>query len=164
MVAIGHTAIGVIVGTTVYKFLGQGDLASGLIIAGAAAVALHYLVDAIPHGHFFKMKDFKKSILPVIIFDVLFPIILFLGAIYLKDGFGEKFLYIMFGIGGSQLPDIIDGLIYIKMLKTNSLLKIENGLHQRLHWHGRGSTTILLGLRDIWQVLIILIALFLVIF
>ena len=100
----------------------------------------------------------------MIVFDVLIPIVLFLAGIYLKDGFGEKFLYLMFAIGGSQLPDVIDGLIYTKILKNYSILKIENALHQKLHWHERGSIDVLLGLRDISQVLTILIALFLVIF
>ncbi len=69
----------------------------------------------------------------------------------------------MFGIGGSQLPDVIDGLIGIKVLKAKGLLKVENDFHQRLHWHGTGSKTLLLDLRDLWHLLIILISLFWVI-
>ncbi|MBI2597226.1 hypothetical protein HYW41_03655 [Candidatus Daviesbacteria bacterium] len=160
MVATGHTAVGVIVGTIVYQTLGQGHLTSGLIITGTAAITLHYLGDAIPHGHFFMTKDFKKSILPVITFDVLLPVLVFLSVIYLKNGLGEKFLYIMFSIGCSLFPDVIDGLIYTGVLKAKSILKIENDLHQKLHWHDRDFAAMPLGPHDIWQVIIILIALY----
>lgn len=164
MVATGHTAVGVIVGVTAYHFFGQGDLTTGLVLTGAAGVAFHYLADFIPHGHFFMPKDFKKYIVPVIIFDVFLPAALFLAGAYLKNGLNEKFLYVMFGIGGSQLPDMLDGLIYAAKLKRGNLLKTESDFHQDLHWHGRGLKTLLLGYRDIWQVLIILVAVFLVIF
>lgn len=164
MVATGHTAVGVIIGITAYQFLGRGDLASGLVITGTLATAFHYLTDFIPHGHFFMPKDFKKYIKPVIIFDVLLPAVLFLSAIYLQSGLGEKFLYILFGIGGSQLPDVIDGLLALRKTKVTGLLKDENNFHQTLHWHGQGSKTLLLGLRDIWQVLLVIAAIFLVIF
>lgn len=162
MVATGHTAVGVIVGVTAYHFFSQGDLATGLVLTGAAGVAFHYLSDFIPHGHFFMPKDFKKYIVPVIILDVILPAILFLGGVYLKNGLGEKFLYVMFGIGGSQIPDVLDGLIYTAKLKRGNLLKTENNFHQGLHWHGRGLKTLLLGFRDVWQILIILVALYFV--
>lgn len=164
MIAFGHSAVGVIVGVTTYEFLGQDGLASGLIITGSIGIISHYLADFIPHGHFFKPNEYKKNILPVIIFDLLLPIILLLGIIYGRYGLSEKLLYIMFGIGASQLPDVIDGLVYIKILKAKGLIKIENNFHQALHWHGKGSKALLLGLRDTWQLLIILFALFLVIF
>lgn len=163
MIATGHTASGVIIGIAAYQLLGQDNLASGLMIAGTAGVVFHYLMDAMPHGHFFMPKDFKKYIAPVIIFDVFLPVILFLGAVYLKSSLGEKFLYIMFSVGGSQLPDVLDGLIYAKRIKPKGLLNLENKFHQSLHWHGSSSKTLLLGLRDIWQILVILIAIFLVV-
>lgn len=164
MVATGHTAVGVIVGVTAYHFLGDGNLITGLAVAGTAGIALHYLADFIPHGHFFMPKDFKKYIVPVLVLDVILPIALFLGGVYLKNGLTEKFLYVLFSIGGSQIPDVLDGLIYTAKLKRGNLLKTENDFHQELHWHGRGLKTLLLGFRDIWQVLVIFIALFLVIF
>ncbi len=159
MIALGHSAVGVIVGVTAYELLGQDNLASGLIITGSAGIISHYLADFIPHGHFFKPIDYKKNITPVIIFDLLLPIILLLWIIYTRFGFSGKLLYIMFGIGASHLPDVIDGLIYIKILKAKGLIKVENNFHQALHWHGKGSKALLLGLRDIWQILTILFAL-----
>lgn len=164
MVALGHTALGVIVGVTAYQFLGQGDLVTGLLVTGTAGVASHYLGDFIPHGHFVKLDKLKKVLLPIIIFDLFLPIILFLGFLYLKDGFSQRMLYIMFGVGGAQLPDVLDGLLFIGKLKNKGLVKLENDFHQGLHWHGRGAKTLLLGARDIWQVLMIVVAFFLVVF
>lgn len=162
MVAFGHTALGVIVGVTTYQYLGESNLVSGLAIAAASGILAHYSADFIPHGHFFKPEKFKKYLIPIIIFDLFLSVVLFLGWTFLKDGFGEKFLYIMFGIGGSQLPDILDGLVYIGVIKAKGLFKIENNFHQKLHWHGTGSKALLLGLYDIWQVFIILTAFFLI--
>lgn len=164
MIAFGHTAVGVIVGVSAYQFLGHGDLATGLVTSGSVSFASHYLMDAIPHGHFFMSNDYRKSIVPIVIFDLFFSLVIFLGGVYLQNGFGDKLFYVMFGVGGSHLPDVIDGLINIKIIKARGLLKIENNIHQRLHWHGRGNKTLLLGLRDIWQLLIIMISLLLMIF
>lgn len=164
MIAFGHTAVGVIAGTVAYNYLGQGDLITGLVTTGAVSAASHYIMDAIPHGHFFKTNQFKKYIIPVIIFDLLLPIVLILGITYSKTGLSERLLYIMFGIGGSQLPDVIDGLIRIGVIKAKGFLKVENNFHEGTHWHNKGNNGLPLGLRDIWQVLMILTALYLVIF
>ena len=164
MVSFGHTAVGVIIGIAAYKFLGSDNLAGNLIITGSVGFVSHYVMDAIPHGHFFMGKSYKNSIIPIIIFDLSLSIILFLGLLYFKEGFSEKFLYTMFGIGGSQFPDVIDGLIYIKIIKAKGLLKTENKIHQATHWHGKSSKPLLLGVRDIWQGLMVLTALVLTIF
>jgi hypothetical protein len=155
MVSFGHTAVGVIVGVTTFQYLGQADLATGLIIAGSAGVISHYIADFIPHGHFNMPKGYKKDILKIIVFDLFLSIILFLGITYLKQGFSRHFWYILFGIGGSQLPDVIDGLIYTNLLKAKGILKAENNLHEAVHWHG----VLHLGKKDIWQVLVVITAL-----
>lgn len=162
MIATGHTAVGVIVGVTAYQILGQGDLATGLIITGAAGITAHYISDFIPHGHFVKPNKLKDALIPIIIFDLLLPIFLLFAYIYSKEGLSEKLLYITFAIGGTQLPDVLDGLIYIRMIKNKGLIKVENDFHQGLHWHGKDAKTLLLGFRDLWQVLMILIAIFLI--
>lgn len=162
MVAFGHTAIGVIVGVASYKYLGQTNLVEGLVITGAAACVSHYLADSIPHGHFIKFGNYKIGIGSIIVFDLVLSILLFLGIGYLKYNFSEKLLYLMFGIGGSQLPDVIDGLIYTHAIKPKGLFKIEDDLHHLTHWHGNGPRALLLSIRDIWQVFVVLIALFLI--
>lgn len=164
MIALGHTATGVIIGVTSYKLLGQQNLIEGLAITSAVSIVSHYFTDFLPHGHYFMPQYFKKYVVPVIILDVLLPVLVFLGIMYFKSGLDQKFFYVFFSIGGAQLPDVIDGLVYTKKLKAEGLLKAENDLHQKIHWHGRDSKTLLLGLRDLWQLLLILIALFLVFF
>lgn len=163
MVAVGHTGVGVIVGVTAYHFLGQGDLATGLVITGAVGVASHYLGDFIPHGHFVKPDKLKSVLLPIIIFDLFLPVILFLGLTYLKNGFDKKLLYVLFGIGGAQLPDVLDGLVFTGKIKNRGLIKQEHNFHQGLHWHRTGAKTLLLGFRDLWQILMIAIAFILII-
>lgn len=163
MVAFGHSAVGVIVGTTAYNFFGQGNLATGLILAGAAGVISHYITDFIPHGHFTTLKNYKKGIIPIIIFDLLLSVLIFLG-LYLKDGLNLKFFYVLFGIGGSHLPDVLDGLIHIGLVKAKGALKIENNFHQMIHWHARNQKALLLGLKDIWQLTVVLAALLLLFF
>lgn len=160
MVAFGHTAIGVIVGVTAYKYIGQVNLVEGLLITGTAGFVSHYIADSIPHGHFIKFKNYSIGIGSIIIFDLLLSIILFLGVGYLKYNFSEKLLYLMFGIGGSQLPDVVNGLIYINIIKAKGLFKIEDNLHSLTHWHGNGPKALPLRIWDIWQVVIVILAFF----
>lgn len=157
MIAFGHTAVGTIVGVSAYQILGTGDLLSGLIITGTAGVASHYLTDVIPHGHFIRNIR-KDNILPIIFFDLLLSLVLFTTLAFYKNGFAPEFWYILFGIGGAQLPDVLDGLIYIKVLPAKGIIKYEFYFHQLLHWHGNGQKTLILGLRDIWQLLVVLFA------
>ncbi len=164
MIALGHTAIGTIIGISTYNLVGQGDLTSGLIIAGAAGVVSHYITDFIPHGHFVRLDKLKNYLMPIIAFDLLLPIILLLSGLYLKNGFTDQFFYILFGIGGAQLPDIFDGLIFINFIVNKGLAKKEYDFHQGLHWHGKDSKTLLLGALDIWQLGMVFVALYLTIF
>ncbi|SRR5260221_2798468 len=167
MIAFGHTAVGAIVGVTAYHYLGSGNPATGLIITGAAGIAAHYLADLIPHGHFFGNKEFKSKILADIILDLYISIALFLLIFYFRDGLGIKFFYILFAIGGSQLPDVIDGLIYIGLLPKTGLLRFEHKLHLLTHWHGIFKDGKLvdgqpISPRDIWQLIVVASSLFLV--
>lgn len=155
MIAFGHTAVGVMVGLAAEKYLGTGNLATGLVSAGTLGIVSHYITDFIPHGHFFA-NEYKRKVLNVIIFDLALSIILFLSAGYWKFGISETLFYIMFGIGGSQLPDVLDGFIHLEHIKPKGLVKLEFQFHQALHWHGVGEKTLILGLRDIWQLAVIL--------
>lgn len=164
MVSFGHTAVGVIVGVTAEKYFGQGNLITGLITTGGIGILSHYIADFIPHGHFAMSKGFKKGILKIIIFDLFLSIALFLGTIYLKEGLSSTFLYVLFGIGGAQLPDVLGGLVAIKAIKAKGLLKIEIAIHEGVHWHGQGSKALLLSIMDVWQLIVILIAFLFIIF
>lgn len=161
MIAFGHTAVGVLVGVTTYQLLGSGDLATGLVVTGTAGVVSHYITDFIPHGHFLKSIT-RKNIVPIIIFDLFLSILLFVGMSLYEYGFNNEFWYILFGIGGAQLPDVLDGLIYIKVFKPVGIVKYEYRFHQFLHWHGIGNNVLLLGKKDLWQLIVVLFASFVI--
>ena len=137
MVAFGHTAVGTLVGLITYQYLKDTNPAITLITAGTAGVISHYIADFIPHGHFIRHNDFKKRVWEIIIFDLGFSVVLLLAISYFNFGQSLKTFAILFGIAGSQLPDVLDGLIYIKVLKAKGILKLENNFHIAMHWHGK---------------------------
>lgn len=164
MVAFGHTAIGTLVGLGVYHVVGISDPAKGLLIAGSVGVLSHYGTDFIPHGHFFKHKDFKSKVKWDILFNFLVSVILFSGIAFSQVGFGWKFWYVLFGIGGAQLPDILDGWYYLEVLPHRGFFKAENAFHQSTHWHGIFKNGVLVDGQpikkyDVWQFLVVLVAL-----
>lgn len=158
MVAFGHTAVGVITGLAVYQFTPDTNPAIGLVAAGSAGVISHYITDFIPHGHFFKFGEFKNKIIYAIIFDLLFSLILFLSLSYYKFGLSLPFWYILFAIGGAQLPDVIDSLRYTGTLKLGGPFEWEAKFHVSTHWHGKFHKALLIGKRDLWQVIVVLLA------
>lgn len=163
MLAWGHTALGSVVGLTTYQLIGESiHPGLGLIISGGAGVISHYIVDTIPHGHPFSTKDFKQKIIFALIFDVFLSVALFSYFAYLKFNLSLGFWYMLFGIGGALISDVIDGLIFLGFLRKSGLLKIENNIHLATHWHGRGEHVLRFSILDIWQILVVLIALFLV--
>jgi hypothetical protein len=165
MVAFGHTAIGVIVGIAAYQALRQGDIALGLIATGFLGIISHYLMDLVPHGHFFRGEGkFEKLIIWIILFDLLLPILFLLSVAHFLSKNPIEILYILFGIGGAQLPDVVDSLMRLKFLPTQGILKLEKGFHQATHWHGTKEKTLLFSFYDIWQVSFFALAVLLLIF
>lgn len=162
MIAFGHTAVGALVGVSAYQMFGNGDLTTGLAVTTIAGVTSHYLFDLIPHGHFFN-RGYKKNVNTVIIFDLFLSVLLFISTQYYFHGVDLAMLYLLFGIGASQAPDILDGLIYTDRIPNKGIIKIENNIHIATHWHGSGNNARLLGSSDIWQLAVVLIALFVVI-
>lgn len=154
MVAFGHTAIGAVIGVASYQAFGDEPI--GLIYSGAFGFISHYLADSLPHGHFFDFKQFDKKVGYVIVLDLLLSILFFLWLVYSKDGVGLKLWFVIFGIGGSQLPDVLEGLMFKKVLPIRGLLKLEFNIHQSMHWHGRLEKALLWSKWDIWQVMVFL--------
>ncbi len=161
MVAFGHTAVGVIVGATVASHLTGISPVESLAITTGAGLLSHYIADLIPHGHFFKENEYKKKIIGVLIFDLFFSLVLFTFLSFLKYGITLNFLHILFGIGASQFPDVLDGLMYIGILPKKGPLKIEYAIHRAVHWHGTGKTTRQIGISDVWQLAVVLYAFYL---
>src|SRR6185437_485531 len=160
MVAFGHTALGAGVGLLIYKLIGQSlPPAEELILAGAAGVVSHYVMDTVPHGHFFVKGDFRKQVKPVLLFDLGLGILLFAFWSLINLGLSQAFWSILFGIGGAQLPDVVDGLMGAEVLPAEGFLKTEHEFHQSTHWHGSGENGLLWGKRDIWQIVVAVISL-----
>ena len=163
MVAFGHTAVGTIVGVAAFQVLGRGDIALGLVATGIFGIISHYLADLIPHGHFFTdPKKYDKLIIWVILFDLLLPFLFILGFAHLLGKGGSEMLYILFGIGGAQLPDVLDGLRRIKLLPEIGFFKIENDFHLSTHWHGKEEKALIFGVADVWQMLVFVGAVYLI--
>lgn len=154
MVAWGHSGVGVSVGIITYSVYGADKPVEGLVAAGIAGLVSHYVADFIPHGHFAKRLT-KNNLIPILFFDLFLGVAFFLGLEIYYHGFSLRFLYILFGLGGSQLPDVLFGLTSIGSLKQDAPLKSESNFHQSLHWHGRGNNALLIGARDIWQLAVI---------
>lgn len=159
MVAFGHTAIGTIIGVASYQTLGKGDIALGLIATGFLGVLSHYLMDLLPHGHFFRDPEkYEKLIIWVILFDLALPVLFLLGSAHFLGKSGTEILYILFGIGGAQLPDVLDGLRRIQLLPEFKILRVENNFHMSTHWHGKEEKALLFSFYDIWQVSVFVLA------
>jgi hypothetical protein len=160
MIAFGHTAVGAGVGLIGYHLFGSQSPVIGLTETAALGIVSHYLTDFIPHGHFFRKTTPNKLFLAVI-FDLFVSLILFTLVSFINYGLSIKFWYILFGIGGSQFPDVIGGLYFLKIIPHQGFFKIENKFHwYMVHWHGTLETALLWGKRDIWQVATVLIFLY----
>ncbi len=164
MIAFGHTGIGIGVGLGTYYLLGDSNPTLTLLTAGSAGFVSHYLADLVPHGHFTNFKDYKSKVWKPIVFDLGLTFLIVFVLSYFKFGFSLKTWSILFGIGGAQLPDVIDGLMYLGLLPIKGPLKLENKLHILTHWHGKFEKGLMWDLkRDIYQVIIYLLALLLII-
>lgn len=153
MVSFGHSAVGTLVGLAAYQMAPQDNPASLYLYSFGLGVLSHYICDFIPHGHFIPQKNFKKKIIWVIIFDLGLSILIFSALAFLNFGFSTKFLTVLFGIAGAQIPDVFDGLMHIGFLQKKGLLGFENRFHNDvIHWHGALENALKFGKRDIWQV------------
>lgn len=159
MIAFGHTAVGSAIGLATYQLIGDTDIALGLITAGALGIVSHYITDFIPHGHFFKEREYKSKVIYAIIFDLFLSVLLFLGVAQAIGDNPKQLLYILFGIGGAQLPDVLDGLMFLNLLPKIGIFKKEFNFHRKLHWHGAGGKTLMFGILDIWQISTVILSL-----
>lgn len=163
MVAFGHSAVGVITGLGVYNLTQSSNLPLDLSLSFSAGLVSHYITDFIPHGHFFKYKDYHQKIIYVIIFDFLLSLVIFTTLAFSKFDLTPPFWFILFAIAGAQLPDILDGSVHAGFIKAKGILKAEYNFHMNTHWHGKLKKGLMLGRRDIWQLAVIFIAIILLI-
>lgn len=162
MLAVGHTGAGIIIGEIVSRSV-ESSLASP--VAGfLLAYGLHYLEDAIPHGHIVEYEDLgKNKSYPLIFADLSGSALLFFAGPFLKYGLSSQLFVISASIIGSLLPDVIASMFYYpgRPPVRSGLIKLERLVHESTHWHGLKKRTLKLGWYDAWQIVVIAAALFL---
>lgn len=164
MIATGHNGVGALIGVTVLSLQEGYDL-QGLelyLLALFLGIVSHYLADSIPHGHIFGFA-IQKRLKEIILIDLFSSFLLIAIISYSKFGLSESFLVIMVSILGAQLPDVIGGLEFIGRVRIRGFLLLEYKLHQYIaHWHGYEVNGLPWRQRDIWQILIYFLSLYVV--
>jgi hypothetical protein len=167
MIATGHTSVGVVVGVVATQALPDSIPPLGqVLLVGTIGVISHFVMDVMPHGHY----DFDASAPTrrgqiLLLVDLLLPIVVVLSLCLWRWSWSDT-LIIFFGIGGSQLPDIFDGLFMRGWFAKYGWAQFEHRFHMGTHWHNPTNPTRAtpeggrkLGLGDVWQLLTGLIAL-----
>lgn len=162
MIAIGHLAAGSIIGNVVVNY--TQDPVKGVLLGLACGLASHYILDTVPHGHFDRKAEYTKiSLTTILIYlDFIGGSFLFFYLAFSKFGFSNNLFVVLFSIFGAILPDMIsavDKLFFGQSLRKG-LLKGEYSFHSSTHWHGKGTKTLLMSLKDLWQVALIVLAFF----
>lgn len=173
MLAFGHTSSGVLVGLGLITIEQNAATAIPvgwlLLVALLLGIAVHYLGDFIPHGHYdFVAKHPSKKAWIFLGLDFAAVGLLFALIALHKFGFGIDFWVIFSAVLGAQLPDIFEGLVDRKIVPTNRWTKLHRYWHFKiLHWHTRTAKRHLpsgaraLAWTDIWQVAVFALALIL---
>lgn len=161
MVSVGHIAVGYSTGVLITNY--TSDPLSGSIIGISIGLITHYLSDAIPHGHITRKPEYfkLKKETPLLYLDLLGGGLLFLTLTLLRFDVGSESLIIFLSMASSIAPDFLDPFKKMFNLKNNGLLGLEYKLDKLCHWHGLGNNALLLGVRDFWQVGVIIFAVFL---
>lgn len=171
MIAIGHSAVGVIIGTAAIRLINpQVPLAVQMLMVFIVSAAIHYAMDFLPHGHYCidPKRLTKKSILYLSL-DLIGGIIIFASLAVFKYGFAStQFWLIMAALAGSQAADALEALISLKLLPSWKLLRLQTNFHKAMHWHNEPDSPLPGGARpmrasDIWQLVVVGLALLLLI-
>lgn len=162
MISIGHIAAGYIVGNIVSDAF--VNPATSFTFSFLGGLCSHYVLDFVPHGHFGRKAEFSKFTFNTILIyaDLFGGLFLFTALAYNKFLFSHSFFSVLISIFASILPDLVslfNKIVFGKNI-TNKFFKMENDFHSNTHWHGKGSKTLILSARDVWQLTVVLIAIF----
>ena len=167
MIAVGHTAVGVMVGVAASHILPTNPPLLITVVASAVAgLASHYLMDLVPHGHYdFDFSNPSPREKLRLSADLLLPIVLALGVVAWRHGASSEFWLVAAGIGGAQLPDIVNGVRARGWLPQWSWLEAEGRFHMSTHWHNPHDSQAAtreggrkLGVSDLWQLVMVIMA------
>lgn len=167
MIAIGHSAMGVIVGEAViYTISPSLPIALQLLLAFGLALALHYAMDFLPHGHYY--VDYKKLdslAVSKVLLDLMGGILIFLFLAAFKYSISSlSFWTIVAAIAGSQLTDVFEAATKFKLIPRWSWVRVHSTFHKMMHWHNEPDSPLPGGARpfkwtDVWQVAVVAVTL-----
>jgi hypothetical protein len=169
MIAAGHTSVGVLVGVGTLTLFPALPYPYHLTLVLAVGLISHYLFDLVPHGHYNfdgQNPTFRSKVFFFI--DFFIPIGLFSVLAFLTYGFSWPLLVVWAGITGAQAPDILFGLRASRLVSETFWTR-EQAFHQWTHWHNptdlRKATNeggLKLSIYDIWQMIVFLMAIWVV--
>lgn len=143
MIAVGHSASGVMIGLTGVGIIEALGVPTGLALTWlfAAGIGGHYLGDWLPHGHYrFDLAKQRMSSLVKLGLDLVLPLALLLGLTLARFGLSVEFWAIMAAIIGALAPDIWENILDLGWIKPSQFSREHRQWHyQRLHWHNDAS-------------------------
>lgn len=169
MIAVGHSAIGVIIGTVAIKIF-RPELPPAAMVAVVFIIALvaHYAMDFVPHGHYYiDYKRLDSTAMSKFLLDLVGGVMLFSLLTLLKYGLVSiEFWLIIVAIGASQLTDAFEALVSFKLIPRWGWVRSHSQFHSLMHWHDEETSPLPGGARpirwtDIWQVATVAVALLL---
>ncbi len=165
MIGFGHTSVGVIVAIAVQQSMPQAPLWAQLLSVFVLALASHYLMDIIPHGHYAydSKHPFGRQAVALWLDLVGFATTVMV-LTWWQYGWGTQLLLVAVGIIGAQLTDVWDWVIVTNgWVPLKGVVLKHRRLHQRTHWHSHvdsmgKSVARSLTWWDLWQVAAALLA------
>lgn len=163
MIASAHIAVGFASGLLIAKYIPEPYLASG--VAFTSGLALHYLTDLIPHGHFIEHEKVTSKKGRLLIFtDLILSGLIFLFLIYMHDKPPVQSIIIGVSVIGNLLPDVIASQVAYpgKKIPEKGFFAWENKLHWDIvHWHGTYEKALKWNIWDFWQIAVTIISIYL---
>lgn len=172
MLAIGHTAVGTLIGVAATQLVSPNHTLTEvwplIVMSALLGLASHYATDHIPHGHYnIDIANPSTGQTLKLLADTILPWSIIGAFLLLSYGWLHPYTWIITAtILGAQLPDILHGLRQRRLLPNWQWLIKESHLHHRAHHKHdlqnkalstpNGSRKILLS--DLWQLAVIILA------
>lgn len=168
MIAAGHSSIGIIVAVVVERLTPSWPLWLQVFTVFTIALASHYIVDFIPHGHYHRDLSRPQWWEKIAVgMDLVGFALLALLISFARTGLGSQTILIVSGIAGGQFTDVWDWVIVARgWVPLRGWVAQHRRLHELLHWHNvrdeRGQEKARpIGWWDAWQLMAIFMALYL---
>lgn len=165
MIAVGHTATGVLIGALVASTASDASTAH-IGLAFVLGMLAHYVGDALPHGHYaFNLHKQRARSLAMLFFDLFLPFVLFSVLAFNTYGVDLQAFIIISAMIGANTPDVFEELVNLGVLRSGSFGSKHRQFHyDLLHWHNDPASPLPNGARplswsDAYLVILVLTAL-----